>query len=130
MLRRAGPVAGSELPEEIQIDKASINLVAGRVERGRKKLVLGHYECEILKVLLRRRGEVVERMFNPFFTTREAGTGLGLAIVHRIVDAHGGRVSVSNNGPRVGDGATVEIMIPSRRTDAPGSVLEHVEAHG
>ncbi len=57
-------------------------------------------------------GEATERMFNPFYTTREAGTGLGLAIVHRIVDAHGGRVSVSNNGPGVGDGATVEIVIP------------------
>ncbi len=74
-------------------------------------------------------GEVTERMFNPFFTTREAGTGLGLAIVHRIVDAHGGRVSVSNNGPRAGDGATVEIVIPSRRTGASGPG-QHQEAHG
>lgn len=66
-------------------------------------------------------GEATERMFNPFYTTREAGTGLGLAIVHRIVDAHGGRVSVSNNGPRVGDGATVEIIIPLRQAGAgPG----------
>lgn len=63
-------------------------------------------------------GEVNERMFNPFYTTREAGTGLGLAIVHRIVDAHGGRVSVSNNGPGVGDGATVEILIPRRHAAA------------
>ncbi|MCC7389957.1 MAG: hypothetical protein IT431_14445 [Phycisphaerales bacterium] len=63
-------------------------------------------------------GEPTERMFNPFYTTREAGTGLGLAIVHRIVDAHGGRVSVSNNGPGVGDGATVEIVIPLRHAGA------------
>jgi signal transduction histidine kinase len=60
-------------------------------------------------------GEATERMFNPFYTTREAGTGLGLAIVHRIVDAHGGRVSVSNNGPTPGDGATVEIVVPRRQ---------------
>ena len=54
--------------------------------------------------------EVVERMFNPFFTTRATGTGLGLAIVHRIVDAHGGRVSVRNNEPP--PGATVELVVP------------------
>jgi len=41
-------------------------------------------------------GEVEDRMFNPFFTTRSTGTGLGLAIVHRIVEGHGGHVVVSN----------------------------------
>lgn len=54
---------------------------------------------------------VLERMFNPFFTTREAGTGLGLAIVHRIVDAHGGRVRAVNNDD--GPGATVELLLPA-----------------
>ncbi|USN98580.1 MAG: hypothetical protein H6810_10450 [Phycisphaeraceae bacterium] len=62
---------------------------------------------------------VLERMFNPFFTTREAGTGLGLAIVHRIVDAHEGCVVVRNNseldpGAR---GATVELHFPDIESD-------------
>ncbi len=70
------------------------------------------------------RGGVTERMFNPFYTTREVGTGLGLAIVHSIVDAHGGRVSVSNNGPSVGDGATVEILIPIRQAAAARTTTE------
>jgi len=52
---------------------------------------------------------VVERMFNPFFTTRATGTGLGLAIVHRIVDAHGGHIAVSN---APGGGALVELFLP------------------
>ncbi|MFA6043441.1 MAG: ATP-binding protein [Phycisphaerales bacterium] len=58
--------------------------------------------------------EIVSRMFNPFFTTRDTGTGLGLAIVHRIVDAHGGRVTIRNNAESgEGPGACVEILLPS-----------------
>lgn len=54
--------------------------------------------------------QVMQRMFNPFFTTRATGTGLGLAIVHRIMDAHAGRVTVSNVAS--GQGAIVELLLP------------------
>ena len=51
----------------------------------------------------------VERLFNPFFTTRSSGTGLGLAIVHRLVDAHGGVVAV-RDAP--GGGAAFTLTFP------------------
>lgn len=64
---------------------------------------------------------VLDRMFNPFFTTRAAGTGLGLAIVHRIIDAHAGRIAARN---RDGGGAVFELFLPTPgepRGQAPGT---------
>jgi signal transduction histidine kinase len=63
---------------------------------------------------------VIDRMFNPFFTTRAAGTGLGLAIVHRIVDAHGGRIvvrsradGIGSGGEAGGRGTTFKLLLPA-----------------
>ncbi len=61
--------------------------------------------------------DVRQRMFNPFFTTRHAGTGLGLAIVHRIIDAHDGRIEVTNN---TNGGARIAVVLPAQRRTQPG----------
>lgn len=52
--------------------------------------------------------QVLDRIFNPFFTTKETGTGLGLSIVHRVVEAHDGTIVVTN--PE-GGGARFDIRI-------------------
>lgn len=60
--------------------------------------------------------ELRERVFLPFFTTREDGTGLGLAIVQKIVLAHDGTIAVDS---RPGDGATFTLVFPVG--DDPGA---------
>lgn len=67
-------------------------------------------------------GEVRDRVFNPFFTTRETGTGLGLAIVHRILDAHDGSVVL---GERDGGGALVELRVPLEAGPVPAGGAHH-----
>src|SRR5690606_41138178 len=57
-------------------------------------------------------GDLRERIFNPFFTTRDAGTGLGLAIVHRIAEAHGGSVRVTA-GADGAPGACFVLTLPA-----------------
>lgn len=52
--------------------------------------------------------EDMDRVFNPFFTTKTEGTGLGLAITHRIVHNHGGTISV-NNAPEGGAVFTISL---------------------
>jgi signal transduction histidine kinase len=55
------------------------------------------------------RPEVAEKIFNPFFTTKQQGSGLGLAIVRKIVDAHGGRIDVSS---AAGRGTRFRVTLP------------------
>jgi PAS domain S-box-containing protein len=40
--------------------------------------------------------EIVAKIYNPFFTTKETGTGLGLSIVHRIIEDHNGSIQVDS----------------------------------
>jgi len=53
--------------------------------------------------------ETLERLFTPLFTTKARGMGFGLAICKRIIEAHGGKISVEST---VGKGTTFTITIP------------------
>lgn len=56
-----------------------------------------------------------DKIFNPYFTTKPKGTGLGLAIVHKIIEAHGGRITFDSVP---GQGTRFSITLPCA-DDAP-----------
>ena len=53
--------------------------------------------------------EQINRIFEPFYTTKKKGSGLGLMIVQRIVRAHNGRIELESN---VGRGTTFRVWLP------------------
>jgi signal transduction histidine kinase len=53
--------------------------------------------------------ENISKLFHPFFTTKTTGTGLGLSICHKIVEAHGGTITVDS---KEGLGTTFSIQFP------------------
>lgn len=55
--------------------------------------------------------EELDKIFDPFYTTKENGTGLGLSIAHQIVSQHGGAITVKANPDR---GMTFEVVLPVR----------------
>jgi signal transduction histidine kinase len=56
--------------------------------------------------------QLQEKIFNPFFTTREEGTGLGLSVSYDIVRALGGSIEVDSIP---GEGATFLVRLPLRQ---------------
>ncbi|MFH2093559.1 MAG: ABC transporter substrate binding protein [Pseudomonadota bacterium] len=96
---------------EIQISVRRFLQTAGQ-EDETKKMDFGSY----LELSIKDTGtgidpEAREKMFEPYFTTKEIGkgTGMGLAVVHGIVSNHGGSIVVDS---KPGQGTTVHIFFP------------------
>jgi signal transduction histidine kinase len=116
----------SILGDPIQLQQVILNLIMNAVdamsgtETAQRVVTLatrttgaGDVEVEV-----RDRGPGIpfagsDRLFEPFYTTKENGLGLGLAICSTILAAHGGTLSLANGE---GGGAVAKVRLPQRRT--------------
>jgi signal transduction histidine kinase len=115
----------SELPlvrgDRIQLQQVILNLLMNGAEamastEGQKDLLVMSSRADDGQVLIavRDRGTGVEpenihKIFDAFFSTKDAGMGMGLSISRSIIEAHGGRIWAElNDGP----GLTVQFSLP------------------
>ncbi len=104
---------------------ACANCEVGEEEAERTGLAAGDY----VRIELRDEGAGIpaknlEKIFDPYFSTRPNASGLGLATSYSIVAQHEGRIDIASTP---GEGATVTILLPASRREAaaaPEAVLD------
>ena len=89
----------------------------------------GYVRIDIRDVGRGMPAEVVEWIFEPYFTTKEKGSGLGLATAYAIIDQHGGHLSVDSV---FGEGTTFTLQLPIvlQAAPEPRQVVAKIPAAG
>jgi C4-dicarboxylate-specific signal transduction histidine kinase len=121
------PALPEILGDRVQLQQVIINLLINGIEamapvtdRRRELLIRsGKNDTDQLILSITDSGigisaDNANRLFNAFFTTKSSGLGMGLSICRSIVEAHGGRMSASNNE---GPGATFQLVLPLHKED-------------
>ena len=108
--------------DRVQLQQVALNLILnaveamGSVQEGPRELSISTEQTQVKGVLVAVRdtgpgidGKHLERVFQPFYTTKSSGVGMGLSICRSIIDAHGGRLWTDANEPR---GAVFQFTLP------------------
>jgi PAS domain S-box-containing protein len=107
--------------DRIQLQQVMLNLIMNAVEAmsemsddRRELLISSQPEADCVLVGVRDSGPglpkvALERVFEPFYTTKSSGLGMGLSICRSIVEAHGGQLWAAANAPR---GAAFQFTVP------------------
>jgi two-component system NtrC family sensor kinase len=101
-----------------QLRQVAINLIlnAGGAmpEGGTLSVRTGSVDRQHVYILFQDNGcgippENIEKIFEPFYTTKDRGTGLGLAITRQIIEQHHGKIQIEST---TGQGTTVKVVLP------------------
>jgi predicted ATPase/signal transduction histidine kinase len=108
--------------DRVQLQQVVLNLILnaveamGSVQEGPRELLISTEKTQANGVLVAVRdsgpgidGKHLERVFEPFYTTKSSGVGMGLSICRSLIDAHGGRLWIDANAPR---GAIFQFALP------------------
>lgn len=120
--------------DRVQLQQVVLNLIVNGIEamadvpesdRGRElRIKAEHHELDGypgLVIAVEDSGvgvapDRLDRLFEPFYTTKPAGLGMGLSISRSLVQAHGGRLSATRNA---GHGTTFQLLLPAASPPGP-----------
>jgi signal transduction histidine kinase len=100
-----------------QVRRMLLNIVMNSIEAtpgGGEIAIAAHADGDDVVIEIKDHGrgighEILDRVYDPFFTTRDNGLGLGLAIARQVAAAHGGKIAVENTSCK---GTSVSIKLP------------------
>ena len=105
-----------------QLQQVLINLIVNAIQsmpRGGELKIVTFAENDFVKVNIQDTGEGIapenmDKLFTPFFSTKDAvkGVGLGLAVSYGIIQRHGGNIEVQS---QIGKGSTFSVCLPAYR---------------
>jgi PAS domain S-box-containing protein len=126
---KSSPDVGRVLGDRIQLQQVLLNLILNGAAAmrssppGQRNVIIktdmpdsGTVRASVTDFGTGIDENAVDRLFEPFYTTKPEGLGMGLSISRTIISAHGGTVGASNDPE---GGATFAFRLPAHRGDAP-----------
>ena len=120
------------LADRIQIEQVFVNILQNSIDAIRETGASGEVDVQagrgvdgMAEVRVHDTGkglaaDAVDRLFEPYFTTKTGGLGMGLAISRSIIEAHHGQLTLESRARRTG--ATVRVQLPLERSPRRGRV--------